>query len=123
MLTTTMRVCAAAPARVASSRRATAAFRHQASSRPACGAPQLRVPRRAGAVAVRASNGSDARERQLAEAADAAAGLTPAGLTTAALLASPLLLSAQARVAPPRRTLLFCARLRRRLGRCGPRNP
>jgi hypothetical protein len=98
MLTTTMHACAVAPARVATGRRAGAAFRHQVS-RPACAAPALlrAAPRRA--VAVRASSGSDAREQQLAEVAELASGLTPAGLSLAALLASPLLLDAQARAA------------------------
>jgi hypothetical protein len=118
-----MRACAVAPACVASARRTRVVFRHQVS-RPACAAPaQLRVPRRVGAVAVRASGGPDARERQLADEAEAS-GLSPAGLSLAAVLASPLLFATQARVSDTRgrRMTSLCAVLWRRLARCGPRS-
>ena len=96
MLATNMRAGAVAPACVAGARRTSVVLRHQVS-RPASAVPkQLRAPRRAGAVAVRASSGPDARETQLAEEADATSGLAQR-LSLAALLASPLLLDAQAR--------------------------
>ena len=60
MLTSTMRACAVAPGRVACGRRAGAAISHQA--RPAAPS-QLRVARRAGAVAVRACSGPEPREQ------------------------------------------------------------
>ena len=122
MLATNMRACAVAPACVASARRTSVVFRHQAA-RPACAAPaQLRVPRRAGAVAARASSGPEARETQLADEAEATSGLAQR-LSLAALLASPLLLDAQARasLASARRTWSHRAVLWRHFARHGPR--
>ena len=122
MLATNMRACAVAPACTSSARRTSVVFRHQ-MSRPACAAPaRLRVTRRAGAVAVHASTGPDARETQPADETEATTGLAQR-LSLAAVLASPLLLDAQARASftSGRRMWLHGAAVWRHFARHGPR--